>query len=144
MSPSKRLQPVQRVAHSKEQKAARHMGESHKTLQEEQTKLAQLRQYHQEYLQRFDTAAKKGIGVNQLQEYRAFLSKLDTAIRQQEGIVATRKVDHNSKKNNWKETHTRSQALKNVVDRYQKQERKAADHNEQKESDDRSQRSTKN
>ena len=41
-------------------------------------------------------------------------------------------------------THTRSQALKNVVDRYQRQERKAADHNEQKESDDRSQRSTKN
>ena len=56
MSPSKRLRPVQRVAESKEQKAARYMGLSRKTLQAEEIKLNQLKQYHQEYLQKYDDA----------------------------------------------------------------------------------------
>ncbi len=143
MSPSKRLSPVQRVAQSREQKAARHMGESHKNLLAEEAKLVQLKQYHEEYLLRFEQAARKGINSSQLQEYRAFLDKLGGAINQQERVVADRKVDHGSKKDDWRETHTRTQALDKVVRRYQQQEQKSADRQEQKESDDRGQRSTK-
>lgn len=143
MSPSKRLSPVQRVAQSREQKAARHMGESHKSLLAEEAKLLQLRQYHEEYLTRFEAAARKGLSSSQLQEYRAFLDKLDEAIGQQERVVAARKNDHSSKKDSWRETHTRTQALDKVMRRYQQQERKNADRQEQKESDDRSQRGSK-
>jgi flagellar FliJ protein len=144
MSPSKRLTPVRRVAQSREQKAARHLGQSHRTLQEEETKLKQLKRYHQEYLQRFEEVAKKGISAPQLQEYRAFLEKLDQTIRQQRDVVSASLVDHSSKKDDWRQKHTRTQALNKVVTRYQQQERKAEDRHEQKESDDRSQRSTKN
>ena len=139
MSPSKRLKPVQRIAHSREQKAARHMGQSQRTLQEEEAKLNQLKAYHQEYLERFEAATKKGISANQLQEYRAFLHKLDQAVRQQQGVVTASQLDHSSKKNDWRETHTRSQVLNTVVDRYEKQEQRKAERNEQKESDDRNQ-----
>ena len=140
MSPSKRLHPVRRVAESREQKAARHMGESHKHLLAEEAKLTQLRQYHIEYLQRFEDAAKRGLSSAQLQEYRAFLDKLDDAIRQQEGVVQAHKHEHDSKKDNWRQSHNRTQALNKVVDRYQRQELQSADRQEQKESDDRSQR----
>ena len=143
MSPSKRLSPVQRVAQSREQKAARHMGESHKNLLAEETKLEQLKQYHAEYLSHFETAARKGLSSAQLQEYRAFLDKLDQAIGEQERVVAARKLDHSNKKDDWRETHTRTQALDKVVRRYQQQERQSADRQEQKESDDRSQRGSK-
>ena len=143
MSPSKRLKPVQRIAETREQKAARHMGQARKTLQEEETKLSQLQQYHQEYLMRFASAAKKGISAPQLQEYRRFLEKLDETVRQQQAVVAARQADHATTRDSWRQKRTRTQALNKVVDRYRKQELKTADRNEQKESDERSLRATK-
>lgn len=143
MSPSKRLKPVQRVAESREQKAARHMGLSRKTLQVEEVKLTQLKQYHQEYLQKFEVASRQGISATQLQEYRAFLSKLDEAIGQQERVVAASQMDHSTNKSNWRKKHTRTQALSKAVNRIQQQEQATAERNEQKESDDRNQRPSK-
>ncbi|MET0065665.1 MAG: flagellar export protein FliJ [Candidatus Thiodiazotropha sp.] len=136
MSPSKRLKPVQRFAHNKEQTAARSMGVARRNLEQEEVKLQQLKAYHQEYLERFQTLAAEGISAAQLQEYRAFLAKLDQAIQQQEQIVAASAVNHNSHKDNWKQKHSRTQALNKVVDRYQREEQQNADRREQKESDD--------
>ncbi|MBL3591023.1 MAG: flagellar export protein FliJ [gamma proteobacterium endosymbiont of Lamellibrachia anaximandri] len=140
MSPSKRLKPVQRVAKSREQTAARQLGRSKKSLHEEETKLTQLRQYHQEYLTRFEQAASKGITAVHLQEYRAFIAKLDEAIKQQESVVAASKQNHSVKKDTWRSKHTRTEALSKVVDRYERAEKKEEERSEQKESDDRSQR----
>lgn len=141
MSPSKRLKPVQRIAASREQKAARHMGQSHKLLQAEEVKLNQLKQYHQEYLRGFEAAASRGISANQLQEYRAFLNKLSEAIRQQEGVVAASRSNHTSSKNDWRKKHTRTEALNKALTRFQQQEKSLQERNEQKESDERNQRS---
>ncbi|MEW8507027.1 MAG: flagellar export protein FliJ [Candidatus Thiodiazotropha sp.] len=140
MSPSKRLKPVQRFAHSKEQKAARIMGQARKNLQQEEAKLAQLKQYHQEYLARFKQMAGEGMSSSQLQEYRAFLAKLDEAVKQQQDVVAASMVSHSSSKRAWKQNHSRTQALNKAVDRFREQEKKVADTREQKESDELSQR----
>jgi flagellar FliJ protein len=141
MSPSKRLKPVQQVAASRERNAARTMGQARQHLAQEEAKLAQLKKYHQEYLERFQQVASQGMSANQLQEYRAFLVKLDEAIQQQEQVVAASQANHSSQKSNWKQKHTRTQALGKVVERYRKEERKAADRSEQKETDERSIRS---
>lgn len=136
MSPSKRLKPVQQVAESKEKRAAHHMGQARQHLVQEEAKLHQLKEYHQEYLSRFQQVASTGMSASQLQEYRAFLAKLDEAIQQQEKVVAASMASHSSHKDNWKQKRTRTQALGKVVDRYRKEERKAADLTEQKESDE--------
>ncbi len=136
MSPSKRFKPVQRFAHSKEQNAARSMGVARRNLEQEEAKLLQLKSYHQEYLARFQTLAAEGMSAAQLQEYRAFLAKLDEAIQQQEQIVAASTVNHNSQKDNWKQKHSRTQALNKVVSRYQRKEQQSAERQEQKENDD--------
>ena len=141
MSPSKRLKPVQDVAATRERKAARTMGEARVHLAQEEAKLAQLKQYHQEYLERFQQVASQGMSATQLQEYRAFLAKLDEAIRQQEKVVAASMVNHSSHRDNWKLKHTRTQALGKVVERYRKEEVKAANLTEQKENDERNNRS---
>jgi flagellar FliJ protein len=141
MSPSKRLKPVQQVAASRERNAARSMGKARQHLAQEEAKLAQLKQYHQEYLERFQQVASQGMSAAQLQEYRAFLVKLDEAIQQQEKVVAASMANHSTHKNNWKQKHTRTQALGKVVERYRKEERKAADRSEQKENDERNNRS---
>jgi flagellar FliJ protein len=140
MSPSKRLKPVQRFAHSKEQSAARSMGQSRKNLEQEEAKLKQLKQYHQEYLSRFQQISSEGMSASQLQEFRAFLAKVDEAINQQEEVVAASLVNHNNHKSNWKQKHSRTQALNKVIDRYRDQEQKIADRREQKENDEHNQR----
>ncbi|MGD8911619.1 MAG: flagellar export protein FliJ [Candidatus Thiodiazotropha sp.] len=140
MSPSKRLKPVQRFAASKEQEAARMMGQAKKSLQQEEAKLDQLNLYHQEYLIRFQQMSAKGMSSTQLQEYRAFLAKLDEAIKQQQEVVAASAVNHSSTKNTWKKKHSRTQALNKAVERFRKQEQTVADKREQKENDEHSQR----
>ncbi len=55
MVSSKRFKPVQRVAESREQKAAREFGDSQRSMHAEEQKLEVLRVYHQEYLEQFHT-----------------------------------------------------------------------------------------
>jgi flagellar FliJ protein len=132
---------VQQVAASKERKAARSLGQAKQNLAQQEAKLLQLKLYHQEYLERFQQASAQGISVTQLQEYRAFLAKLDGAIREQEKIVADSTTRHTTQRDNWKQKRTRTQALGKVVERYRKEERKTEDRNEQKENDERNTRS---
>lgn len=143
MSPSKRLKPVQQFAATKERNAARSMGQARRNLAEEEAKLQQLQQYHQEYLGRFQQAASQGISAPQLQEYRAFLAKLDEAIQQQEKVVAASMAKHSDQKDDWKQKHTRTQALGKVVERYRRQERIDQDRKEQKANDEHNTRSKK-
>jgi flagellar FliJ protein len=140
MSPSKRLKPVHQVAANRELDAARNMGQARQHLAQEEAKLAQLKKYHQEYMERFQRISSQGMSASQLQEYRAFLSKLDEAIRQQQKVVAASLANHSSHKDNWKQKHTRTQALGKVVERHRREERKSAERNEQKENDERNTR----
>ncbi len=143
MVQSKRLRPVHRVAESKEQTAARELGDSTRYVHQQEARLEELRRYHAEYLERFHSAAKMGMSALQLQEYRAFLSKLERAIREQETIIKDGLNVHRFKKDNWQQKHVRTQALGKVIDRYKHAETKAEDKREQKELDDRNQRGHK-
>lgn len=143
MVQSKRLKPVHRVAESREQTAAKELGDSKRYVHEQEARLEELRRYHAEYLERFHTAAKMGMSALQLQEYRAFLAKLERAIREQEEVIKSGRNVHKFKKDNWQQKHVRTQALGKVIDRYKMAETKAQDKREQKESDDRNQRGGK-
>jgi len=140
---SKRLKPVHRVAESREQTAAREMGDSQRYVHAQEDRLEELRRYHTEYLERFHSAAKQGMSAMQLQEYRAFLAKLERAIREQESIITDGRNVHQLNKDNWQQKHVRTQALGKVIDRYKQSENHAQDQREQKEADDRSQRKPK-
>jgi len=91
-------------------------------------------------MQRFQQTAQMGISVAQLHEYRAFLAKLETAIKEQEKIVLASQQNNVSHKEKWQQKHMRSQVLEKVVSRYKSEERKLMDSMEQKEMDERSQR----
>ena len=140
MVPSKRFQPVKRVAESRENDAARELGHSQKRMRDQEAKLDDLKRYHQEYLERFETTARQGMSANQMQEYRVFLEKLDTAIKEQEKVVLASKSECNSRKEQWQQKRVRTQALGKVMDRFKSAELKIKEKREQDESDDRSQR----
>lgn len=140
MVPSKRLQPVQRVAQSRENEAARELGDSQRRVRDQEAKLGDLKRYHQEYLERFETTARQGMSAKQMQEYRVFLEKLDRAIKEQERVVQASKSECVNRKEQWQQKHVRTQALGKVMDRFRSAERKEVDKREQAEIDDRNQR----
>ena len=142
MTASKRFKPVQRIAASREQDAAREFGKSKRNVEQHKGRLEELRQYHKEYNERFQTAARAGISAARLHEYRAFLAKLENAIKEQETTVTTSQQASIIQKENWKQKHTRNQALGKVMQRYKNDEQQARNNREQKDADDRSQRKT--
>ena len=103
MNTSDRFKPVIKVAANREATAARKFGESQKLQHEEENKLANLRQYHAEYMARFQQSASSGMNANQLREYQAFLSKLETAINEQEDVVRRSRDNCTQHKQQWTE-----------------------------------------
>jgi flagellar FliJ protein len=106
----------------------------------QEERLDELHRYHREYLDRFHASASSGMSATQLQEYRAFLSKLERAIQEQESVVAESRSECSVNQENWQQKHVRTQALGKVMERYQKEEQKQQDVREQKEADERNQR----
>ncbi|MES9903831.1 MAG: flagellar export protein FliJ [Sedimenticola sp.] len=138
MVSSKRFKPVQRVAESREQKAAREFGDSQRSMHAEEQKLEVLRVYHQEYLEQFHTTARGGISSGQMQEYRAFLAKLDQAINEQAQVVEASHQEFVIRKESWHKRHVRTQVLEKAVDRIRQVEHKTVERREQKEQDEHS------
>jgi len=139
MVPSKRFQPVHRVAESRENRAARALGESQRKMRTHTSRLDELKQYHREYLERFETASREGLTATQMQEYRAFLKKLETAIREQKKVLQMSHRECTGKKDAWQEKHIRTQALGKAMDRFRKAENKVKDSREQQATDEHSQ-----
>jgi flagellar FliJ protein len=144
MVPSQRFKPVLRIAESRERKAAHQLGDSQRNVQEQEAKLEELRRYHKEYLERFDSAARVGISAAQLREYQAFLAKLEMAIKEQESVVQQSQHVCTTHREEWQQKYIRTQALDKVVQRCKTEERNTQEKREQKEIDERNnQRSVK-
>lgn len=137
---SARLQPLVRLAESKEQEAARVLGVYQHRLQEEQTKLGQLTTYREEYAEQFQRAGYAGMSVARMQDYRMMLARLDQAIEEQRKAVVRAENAVEEKRQIWLQTRGRTQALGKATARYRAQEARADEHKEQKDSDERSQR----
>ncbi|MCB1797683.1 MAG: flagellar export protein FliJ [Gammaproteobacteria bacterium] len=138
--PSDRFKPIQKIALHKERKAAAALGESLKTREAAVQRLDELRQYLAEYQERFARAARNGLSSSQILEYQVFISKLETAIEQQEGNVARTQKNCDSSKADWRGRYTKSKAMDNAVGRMVDEERRSDDKKEQSDNDERGQR----
>ncbi len=140
MVPSKRFQPVQRVTASREQRAARAFGSSRRVAREQKQKLEELKGFHREYQRQFEGTAGDGISVARMQEYRAFLGRLERAIREQERVVAGSLEACDVRRQEWQQRHMRTQVMDKVMDRLRATEQRMQESSEQKETDDHNQR----
>ncbi|MGB5650391.1 MAG: flagellar export protein FliJ [Sedimenticolaceae bacterium] len=138
--PSERFRPIQKIVSQKERKAAAALGESLKRREAARVRLDERRSYLTDYLDRFSGAARTGLSSRQILEYQVFIGKLETAIAQQEEIVAQSQQACDSNKARWRGRYTRSKAMDNAVGLMHKEERKDQERKEQSEADDRAQR----
>jgi len=144
MKKSSRLQPVVKVAENREQQAAKALGDSQAALQQAEQRLTELKQYREEYIQRFHAAGAAGMAAAQMGDYQKFLHKLAMAIEQQAQIVVQTSGVVEQKRQAWFQTRGKTKMLNNVVSRYQAKEQRDTDRKEQNEQDERSQHLPKN
>jgi len=140
MMSSERFKPVQRIATSRERKAAALLGDSLRNRQQAEQRLADLRAYHAEYLEQYRQANLGGMSVARMREYQLFLDKLEFAITEQERLVQRAAADCDNAQTAWRDKYTRTRVMANVVERKQAEERQQADKREQATQDDRPRR----
>lgn len=136
MTKSERLKPIQRLNESRENDAARALGQSVQTLQQQEQRLLELRQYRDEYDRQIQELGKNGVIASRLQQMQRFLYNLSQAIGQQQLIVEQARREQELKRQSWQIAHSKSQVLDNVADRYRRDEQYHANKHEQKENDE--------
>lgn len=134
------MEPVLRVAASREDKAAQEFGASRRQLDEHQRQLVQLQGYRREYQARLETSGATGITAARLLDTRRFLAQLDQAIVQQQQAVSNAARLCEQKRQLWLMTRQKSQAFIKAKERFETQESLADDRRDQKASDELAQR----
>lgn len=137
MEKSKRLRPITRLAEIKEQDAAQKMGACKRKLKEQKEQLENLKEYRDNYVERFQTVT---MGANQLTDYRLFLDKLNRAIKEQELIILQAIDTAYDKEKLWKQAHQHSNGMQKLTDKAVNNELAQKEKREQAELDDRSSR----
>lgn len=136
------MQPLKRVAESKEQRAAIDLGRAQQQLQSQINRLQELETYREEYFNRFQQTGQNGVDVETLLSFRNFLDNLETALEQQKQAVKTASELVERCQRQWFTSRDKVKIYDNVIERFVDQEHKQEEKHEQKESDDRSQRSS--
>ena len=137
MTRTQRIQPVQRVVDDRERESAKAVVLARQKVAEAENKYQELARYREDYQRGFQKEAAGGASGLRLRDFRLFLARLDEALRQQELIVARAKGDQEQQTRLWLESQRRAKALGFVVDKWRGEERRAADQQDQRETDER-------
>lgn len=140
MRKSKRMEPVLRIAESREDQAAQAFAESRRQLGEHERQLVQLQGYRREYQTQIDNQAAAGITASRLIDTYRFLAQLDKAITQQQMAVEQATRLCNQKRQHWLMSRQKSQSFEKAKTRFETLERQHEDRREQKVLDELAQR----
>lgn len=141
MKRSKRIQVIVDLKADVEQQALQSLGKCQGQHQKTVKQIEHLTTYRQEYLNKFNAKGSAGVSIHQLQEFRAFVVKLDTAIAGQEKVLQDLVEKLSKKRNIWLQAHQKTNSLQKVQDSAVNMEQIQVEKREQKEQDERASRS---
>jgi flagellar protein FliJ len=134
MMKSKRFEPIQEIASTSARDLSRAMGEAAGKVADLEGQYKQLQTYRDEYVR---TSAQAGtIDAVKLQNYRSFLDRIGDAMRQNLKSQDNARAEYEKRRALWSEKRIEAESLGLAVDRYRREERRAADRREQNEGDD--------
>ncbi|WP_181919392.1 flagellar export protein FliJ [Alkalilimnicola ehrlichii] len=131
------MEPVKRLANEHADRAAKQFSQQRQQLDEQQQRLAQLESFRQEYRGRLQANARGGIDPFRLQDYNAFIARIDAAVVQQKEAVVRSEYDVERSRSQWLEVLSRSRAIDKFVDRARADEVKQVEQREQRRQDER-------
>ena len=132
MSPSRRLDPLLRRAQDKEDEVAKALAERQQALDMHQSRLAELRQYADEYA----SAQLATTSAAQLLNRRAFLDRLDNAVEAQSKTVDSNQERVDAERARLLLASRDKAVLEQLAASYRAQEKQVADRRDQREMDD--------
>jgi flagellar FliJ protein len=139
MMRTQRLQMVQRVVDENERQRAERLAASERKVSECESRLAELETYQASYCREFSVRAGAGIAAAGLLDYQTFLARLAEAVRQQMQLLTRVRAERDAERLSWQTAAMRAEAVGQVVKRWQAEDRRVADRQEQRESDERAQ-----
>ncbi|MCM5703713.1 flagellar export protein FliJ [Larsenimonas salina] len=116
--------------------AAQHLGKLRQTKQSSQEQLDTLLQYRDEYRQKLDDAMKRGMSMNELQNYQRFIASLDQAIAQQENALENCDQRVNQGVKHWQQQQQRLNSFDALATRRNEERELVAKKYEQRLSDE--------
>jgi len=137
MTRTQRIRPVQRIVDDRERELAKAVALARQKVAEAEAKLVELGRYREDYHRGFQKEASAGASGLRLRDFRLFLARLDDAIRQQELVIARAKSEQDNQMRLWMESQRKAKALGIVVDKWRGDERRAAERQDQRETDER-------
>ena len=137
MKDSRRLRPVARFARQQERDAARLLGDQLRMVEQQQKQLDNLLLYREQYVAGFEAAGKQGLTVVQLRDYQLFLSRLDSAILEQQQRLAESRRRCEQSQAEWQHRRGRSKVIDKVIESRKQAESRELERQEQREQDDR-------
>ncbi|WP_432740846.1 flagellar export protein FliJ [Methylobacter sp. G7] len=144
MKKSQRIKTIVDIKATQEKNALEVQGAVQRKLLAMQTQVDGLKNYRQEYQDRFDLLGRKGVNIARLLEFRSFIDKLDKAIIGQEQVLSSIAADLMAKRKVWEGLHHKTQSLQKVCDSALVAEMKQEAKREQLEQDERASRIGRN
>lgn len=135
------LQSILDLSQLRLDEATRRLGELINGEQQAAQRLELLTHYRDEYQARFIDAARDGLGREQWSNYRTFLDRLDTAIRQAADLVSQSQQLTAAGQQDWLHQRGRVKAFDTLAQRHQAREVYAESRQEQKSLDEHAARS---
>ncbi|MDB6085947.1 MAG: flagellar export protein FliJ [Gammaproteobacteria bacterium] len=135
MMRSKRFEPIQEIASTSAQDLSRAMGEAGRRVADLERQLDQLKTYRDEYVGN-STGSRGTMDAVKLQNYRSFLDRLGTALRQHLAKLDVARAEYEKRRSQWSEKRIEAESLGRAIERFRKEEQYAADQREQREGDD--------
>lgn len=143
MKKSRRIKTIVELKQKQEKKALEEFGGCQQKTQEVAKQLQDLIAYRQDYQNKYMQLGGGGVGVRQLLDFRAFMSKLDQAIADQQQSLQVMEKELQTKRKIWENAYQRTKSLQKVQNTAQAVELQEEDKREQNEQDDRASRTVK-
>lgn len=135
MTRSERMKPIQNLADDREREAGIALSRAQDALAAAEKQLSELVSYRAEYASRQHDAGV--LDVARVQNFQAFLGRLEDAIRQQQQVVDRARAAAQAVADTWRERKIESASLGKVVSRLRVQEQAVTDRREQAATDER-------
>ena len=122
---ARNLAPLARLATQRERDAALSMTRARQALEAARCRFAELRDYRNEYRQRFEDTCRAGFGLDWVSNYHEFLGSLDRAINGLAGRIRALERDCDQEREIWESSRNRARALDQAVARSGAEKRRA-------------------
>lgn len=126
-----------------EREAATRLQGADAKLAEARSRLGQLAQYKGDYENSFGSRVALGMSGRALLDFQAFIARLADAIRQQETVVAQLELERVQLQHKLREVAVQNRAVGAVVERWRSEDRQTENRREQRDIDERGQRSAR-